>query len=217
MIENVVPTITGVGGAVLGAVLGAYLKYKFDRRIKREFDVSVEITILNDRTHLYKKTAEVLRVTKRSFLDTTWGPIGGILNGPQAAARDEYLAERNRARERGVECREIFAGKGREDRVGLARKECQKGNLLIKVVDPEMELPYMPDIVVADTEHVIISNVGAPLPGKYRYVYVKSEGLAHIFNDWYGACWAKLPGAEIGKPHSATSLAHPDGPSSDTR
>lgn len=185
MIEILVPAITGISGVALGAGL----KYYFDRRLKREFDVSAEITILNDRTHLYKKTAEILRGTKRNFLDTTWGPIARTPSEPQAIALNEYLTERDRARERGVECHELFTGHGRNGRIAAAKKECEKDNLLIKIIDSNVVLPYMPDIAIADTEHVIISNVGATQAGRYRYVYVRSEGLAQLFNDWYWECW----------------------------
>jgi hypothetical protein len=157
---------------------------------------SAEIIILNDRTHLYEKTAEVLRNTKRIVLDTTWGPSARKPDSVQSVALKKYLQERSRARERGVECHELFSPKGRESRIESAKKECEKGNLLIKVIDSE--LPYMPDFLVADTEHVIISNVGASRPGKYKYVYLRSEGLAQLFHDWYWEIW-KLPGEEIGR------------------
>lgn len=167
-------------------------------KLLAEVTASAEITILDDRTHLYKKTAEILRGAKRMFLDTTWGPIAPHPSEAQEAALQDYLKERDNARERGVECRELFAGEGRAGRIATAKEQCKKGNLLIKVVDAGTELPYMPDIAVADGRHIVISNVGAQKAGQIRYMYIRSEGLAQLFHDWYWECWGKLNGIEIG-------------------
>lgn len=176
---------------------------------------SAEILILNDRAHLYQKTAEVLRLAKRKFLDTTWGPIAPEPDKRQAAALAEYLKERNRARDRGVECHELFAGNGRQSRIAAATNECKKGNFLIKVIDPDFVLPYMPDIAVADTEHIIISNVGSTIAGKFKYVYVRSEGLAQVFHDWYMECWNSLKGKIIGTREDVQRVESSEGASPD--
>ena len=170
---------------------------------------SAEITILDDRAHLYAKTAEVLRKAKRLVLDTTWGTPPELEPGDaQSDALKNYLYERSRARERGVECRELFPAKGQEARIELAEKEAKEGNLLVRIV--RAKLPFMPDFLVADTEHVVISNVGAPESGKYKYVYVRSEGLAQVFHDWYFAIW-RMRGKLIGHRSGGPSVAIPPG------
>lgn len=184
--ETPIATALITGTAAIVAPTTAVLTKLFVERMQRPREVLC--ATLHGRVQMFNKCIDLL-ATASSVVDTTWGPSPPAYTDAEKAALDGYLNARRQAVMRGAEYREIFTHpKLRGDRIAEAMAFARENpKYRPKGMAGFPDNRSIPDFLVADKRHIILSNVH--VEPEQRFLYLQCELLAQHFVDWFDDCW----------------------------
>ncbi|MGF6758234.1 TIR domain-containing protein [Paraburkholderia sp. GAS42] len=173
------------------AVIGPIVTYYVTKRTPSD---TLTVEVLKGRAGVYEKAASLLR-DARSVYDTTWGSDSVPTTQTEIEAKNKYLTNMTRAKERdNTTYREVFTltdSEDRRQRYERARQEastCPSCEIRC-LAGLDTDFPLI-DFLVVDEEHVILSHLSASGAREgYQHIYVKSSAIAKHLIEYFEICW----------------------------